>query len=275
MNKDYDGRIAASVQYIKSKIDVHPKIGVILGSGLGDFGEMLVDKTSIDAKDIPHYPVSSVEGHAGRLLFGKIKSDNQSTSHLMVFQGRIHFYESNDARAVVYPIEVAYRLGVKTIIVTNAAGGVNQEFIPGDLMFIKDYMNLTFENPLNGSVSDEVRTCRPTFSRELLAKAKSIALENRIPFKEGVYCWTKGPSYESAAEIRMMGAWGADAVGMSTVPEVIVAASYGIEVLGISCITNFATGLTSEKLAHAEVTEVAGKVKHNFTELVSKIVLQL
>ena len=275
MNKDYDDRISASVQYIKSQIDVHPNTGVILGSGLGDFGEMLVDKTSIDTKDIPHYPVSSVEGHAGRLLFGKIKSANQSSSDLMVFQGRIHFYESNDAKTVAYPIEVAHGIGIKKIIITNAAGGVSPQFIPGDLMFIKDYMNLSFENPLNGNVSEEVRTCRPEFSPKLLAKAKAIALENKIPFKEGVYCWTKGPSYESSAEIRMMRAWGADAVGMSTVPEVIVAASYGIEVLGISCITNFATGLTSEKLAHAEVTEVANKVKNNFTELVSKIVLQL
>jgi len=275
MNNELDDRIAASVQHIKSNIDVHPTVGVILGSGLGDFGEMLVDKTSIDTKDIPHYPVSSVEGHAGRLLFGKIKSANQSSSDLMVFQGRIHFYESNDARTVAYPIEVAHGIGIKRIIITNAAGGVSRQLMPGDLMFIKDYMNLSFENPLNGYVSDEVRTCRPEFSRKLLAKAKAIALENKIPFKEGVYCWTKGPSYESAAEIRMMRAWGADAVGMSTVPEVIAAASYGMEVLGISCITNFATGLTSEKLAHAEVTEVANKVKNNFTELVSKIVLQL
>ncbi len=275
MKKDYDSRVANSVEYIKGKFRPKPKVGVILGSGLGDFGEMLVDRTSINTKDIPHYPISSVEGHAGKLLFGKIKSENQSSSDLMVFQGRIHFYESNDARVVVYPIEVAHRLGVKTIIVTNAAGGVNQAFLPGDLMFITDYMNLSFENPLIGKSSEEVRTCRPSFSRELLAKAKLIALENRIPFKEGVYCWTKGPSYESAAEIRMMGAWGADAVGMSTVPEVIVAASYGIEVLGISCITNLATGLSSERLVHAEVTEVANKVKHNFTELVSKIVLQL
>jgi purine-nucleoside phosphorylase len=275
MTKDYDDRIAASVEYIMGKIRSSPKIAVILGSGLGNFGEMLADKTSIDTQDIPHYPVSSVEGHAGRLLFGKIKSDNQSSSDLMVFQGRIHFYESNDATTVAYPIEVAHRIGIEKIIITNAAGGVNEQFMPGDLMFIKDYMNLSFENPLVGSVSDKARTCRPEFNGELLSKAKSIALENRIPFKEGVYCWTKGPSYESSAEIRMMRAWGADAVGMSTVPEVIVAASYGIAVLGISCITNFATGLTSEKLAHAEVTEVANKVKHNFTQLVSKIVLQL
>lgn len=248
---------------------------MILGSGLGDFGDLLVDKTSLETKDIPHYPISSVEGHAGRLLFGKIRSATQFSKTLMVFQGRIHFYESNDTDAVIYPIEVAHRMGVKTIIVTNAAGGVNKQFQPGDLMFIKDYINLTFENPLIGRVSKETRNYLHAFSRELLEKAKSIAGENEIPFKEGVYSWTKGPSYESAAEIRMMRTLGADAVGMSTVPEVIVAANYGMEVLGISCITNFATGLTADKLAHADVTQVANKVKHNFTALVSKIVLQL
>ncbi len=275
MNQEYNDRIAASVRYIRSKIQTDPKIGVILGSGLGGFGDLLVNKISIETKQIPHYPISSVEGHAGKLLFGTIRSRSTSSADLMVFQGRIHFYESNDTGAVVYPIEVAQRLGIRKLIVTNAAGGVNKQFLPGDLMFIKDYMNLSFENPLIGKVKEEVITARPGFSPELLAKAKSIALENKIPFKEGVYCWTKGPSYESAAEIRMMGAWGVDAVGMSTVPEVIVAASYGIEVLGISCITNYATGLTEEKLAHAEVTEVANKVKQNFTELLSKIVLQL
>ncbi|MGA9406745.1 MAG: purine-nucleoside phosphorylase [Bacteroidota bacterium] len=275
MNKEYNDRINASVEYIKSKIQAEPKIGVILGSGLGNFGDLLIGVISIETRDIPYYPISSVEGHAGRLLFGKIGSGDQASADLMVFQGRIHFYESNDAAAVVYPIEVAHRIGIKKLIITNAAGGVNQQFIPGDLMFITDYINLSFESPLIGRGLQEVKNCRPAFSPELLAKAKSIAGKNGIPFKEGVYSWTKGPSYESAAEIRMMGAWGADAVGMSTVPEVIVAATYGMEVLGISCITNFATGLSPEKLAHAEVTEVANKVKHNFTELVSKIILRL
>ena len=143
-------------------------------------------------------------------------------------------------------------------------------------MFINDYMNFSFESPLAGRASPpEAKLYRPTFSKELLSKARSIANEIGVPFKEGIYCWTKGPSYESAAEIRMMAASGADAVGMSTVPEVIVAASYGIEALGISCITNLATGLTPEKLAHAEVTEVANKVKNNFTRLLSRIVLSM
>ena len=275
MNVDYQSHINASVEYIKSKISTQPAIGVVLGSGLGDFGNQLIDKVSIDTKNIPHYPISSVEGHAGKILFGKIRLGSGTSADLMVFQGRIHFYESNDNDIVVYPIEVAHRIGIKTIIVTNAAGGINPQLSPGDLMFIKDYINATFESPLIGRKTNEIGRGRSPFSHELLLMAQSIALENNIPFKEGVYCWTKGPMYESAAEIRMMANFGADAVGMSTVPEVIVAANYGMEVLGISCITNLATGLSSNKLNHAEVTEVANRVKHNFTELLSQIVLRL
>ena len=132
MDKVYEDRITASVEYLKSKIHTAPKIAVILGSGLGDFGEMLVDKASINTKDIPFYPVSSVEGHAGKILFGRITSGSESSSDLMVFQGRIHFYESNDTATVAYPIEVAHRMGIEKIIITNAAGGVNKQFVPGD-----------------------------------------------------------------------------------------------------------------------------------------------
>jgi len=275
MTSAYESHIAASVEYIRSKMSKRPKIGVVLGSGLGDFGDQLIGKISIDTQNIPHYPVSSVVGHAGKILFGKIQSGNDTSADLMVFQGRIHFYESNDTDIVVYPIEVAHRIGIETLILTNAAGGVNRQFAPGDLMFINDYINATFESPLVGRKMNGVGRERRPFSPELLLKAKSIAGENNIPFKEGVYCWTKGPMYESAAEIRMMGKMGADAVGMSTVPEVIVAANYGMDVLGISCITNLATGLSSDKLNHAEVTEVANRVKDNFTRLLTEIVLHM
>lgn len=275
MNADYQSHIDASVEYIKSKISTRPTIGVVLGSGLGEFGNQLIDKVSIDTRSIPHYPISSVVGHAGKLLFGKIRSGVDTSADLLVFQGRIHFYESNDTEIVVYPIEVAHRIGITRLIVTNAAGGINRQLSPGDLMFIKDYINATFESPLIGKKTNETSRGRPPFSQELLLKAKSIALKNNIPFKEGVYCWTKGPMYESAAEIRMMAHLGADAVGMSTVPEVIVAANYGMDVLGISCVTNLATGLSSDKLNHAEVTEVANRVKSNFTRLLTEIVLKI
>ncbi|HTR82740.1 MAG TPA: purine-nucleoside phosphorylase [Bacteroidota bacterium] len=267
--------MAASVEYIRRRVLQMPKIGVVLGSGLGDFGNLLTKATSLQTKDIPHYPISSVVGHAGKILFGRIKEGNKESKELIVFQGRIHFYESDDTSIVVYPIEVAHRLGITKLIVTNAAGGVNRKLSPGDLMFITDYINFSFENPLIGRKSTDVLQTHPVFDPKFLSTAKTVALHNNIPFKEGVYCWTKGPSYESAAEITMMGKAGADAVGMSTVPEAILAASYGMEVLGISCVTNLATGLTGEKLAHAEVTEVANTVKHHFTDLVSKIILQL
>ena len=275
MNRDYNEHIAASVEYIKAKVGTLPPISVILGSGLGDFGDLLTEKISLETKDIPYYPVSSVEGHAGRLLFGKLKSAENSSAGLLVFQGRIHFYESNDTDIVVYPIEVARRLGTKTLVVTNAAGGVNASFIPGDLMIISDYVNLSFENPLIARANEKTRISRPGFSPNLIALARKVASEHNIPVKEGIYCWTKGPSYESAAEIRMMASWGVDAVGMSTVPEVILASSYGMEVLGISCITNLATGLAPSTLNHDEVREVANKVKHNFSSLLSKIIMQL
>ena len=275
MKTEYDAHLDESVQYIKSGIRTSPSVGIILGSGLGDFGDLLVDRVSIDTKEVPHYPVSSVIGHAGRLLFGRIQHGTAKSSELMVFQGRVHFYESNDIDIVVYPVEVAHRMGIRKMIVTNAAGGVNRQFAPGDLMFITDYLNLAFENPLMHRPTSGTASLQPGFSPQLLEKAKSIATKNNIPYREGVYCWNKGPSYESAAEIRMMGKMGADAVGMSTVPEVLLAARYGIEMLGISCITNLATGLTSEKLNHAEVTEVANKVKHNFVELLSTIALEL
>lgn len=275
MESKAQNNVAESVQFIRSKTSSQPTIGIVLGSGLGEFGDLLTDKTTIDTKTIPHYPQSSVPGHAGKLHFGKISDGKKQSAELLVFQGRVHFYETNDLAKVVYPIDVAAALGIKKLIVTNAAGGINRQFSPGDLMFIEDYLNITFRNPLKGRSESKHSALHPAFSRAMLAKAKDVARENRIPYKEGVYCWTKGPTYESAAEIHMIDTLGADAVGMSTVPEVIVAASYGIEVLGISCITNLATGLSSEKLSHAEVTDVANRVKQNFTELVSKIIFAI
>lgn len=275
MDKNYTLDLDASVAYIKERIATEPKIAVVLGSGLGDFADLLVEKRTLKTKDIPHYPVSTIQGHAGQIVFGKLAAPSHAPRDLVVFQGRIHFYESSDTNIVVYPIEVAHRLGIKKLIVTNAAGGVNPQFAAGDLMFIRDYLNLSFENPLIGRTGDEVKRIRPAFSPQFLALAESAARARNIPFKEGVYCWTKGPSYESAAEIRMMGMGGADAVGMSTVPEVMVASSYGMEILGISCITNLATGLSAEKLAHAEVTEVANRVRHHFTELLTSIIVSI
>lgn len=264
-----------SIKYITSKITALPRIGIILGSGLGDFGTLVSDAVVIPTSEVPHYPVSTVAGHSGKLIFGTVRHNGINSPQLLVFQGRVHFYESNSLDRVIYPIEVASALGITTLLITNAAGGINKSFVPGDLMLIRDYINLTFENPLVGRTIKASQRVTNYFDDALMTIAKRSAQSLRIPIKEGVYCWTKGPSYETAAEIRMMERLGADAVGMSTVPEVMTAVHLGMKVLGISCITNLSTGITASKLSHNEVTETANMVKHNFTSLVRDITLQL
>lgn len=268
-------KLTEAVDYIRSRAPHTPTIALVLGSGLGDFGDHLSDPISIAAAEIPHYPTSSVSGHAGRILFGTLQDGARKTAQLVVFQGRVHFYECSDLGKVVFPIRVARALGAKTLFVTNAAGGVNRMFEPGDLMFIRDYINMTGENPLIGMPEAMTNIVRPSFDKELLSIAEQVALRHSIPTKEGVYCWTKGPTYETAAEIRMMAGVGADAVGMSTVPEVMAAAQIGMRTLGISCITNMATGISEGKLSHAEVTETANTVKAHFTTLLTEILFAL
>jgi len=267
-----------SISYLQSKISAKPKIAVVLGSGLGDFAKQIKNPITIHTSEIPHYPVSTVPGHAGKIIFGKLENGGRQSVELIVFQGRVHLYESNDIQKVVYPIRIAAELGSEQLIVTNAAGGVNRNFESGTLMFIRDYINLTGENPLIGTkdLNNTISLRKsPHLSPSMLNKAKLIAEKNRISTKEGVYCWTKGPTYETAAEIRMMATIGADAVGMSTVPEIIVAHNYGIEILGISCITNMATGISLTKLNHEEVTETANRVKNDFTKLVNEIIFEM
>lgn len=268
-------KLLESSDYIRSRASAIPTIALVLGSGLGDFGNHLSNVATFTAREIPHYPVSSVQGHAGRILFGTLEDSGRTTAQLLVFQGRVHFYECNDLEKVVYPIRIARALGAKTLVVTNAAGGINRLFTPGDLMFIRDYINMTGENPLAGARHAAAKRILPAFDSGLLTIAKGVALEQTIRTTEGVYCWTKGPTYESAAEIRMMAVAGADAVGMSTVPEVIAASQLGMKTLGISCITNMATGISKEKLSHAEVTETANMVKARFTILLKEIMFAL
>lgn len=267
-----------SVRYLRTKSAVRPKIAVVLGSGLGDFAQLINDPVTVSTADIPNYPVSTVQGHAGKIIFGNLESNGRKSVPLVVFQGRVHLYESNDVQKVVHPIRVAAALGAEILIVTNAAGGINRLFDSGTLMFIRDYINLTGENPLIGAPHlNSVLHSRkePAMTPALLELGRSIALKYGIKTKEGVYCWTKGPTYETAAEIRMMATVGADAVGMSTVPEIMVAHQAGMKILGISCITNMATGISPTKLSHAEVTETANRVKNDFTKLVSEIILEL
>ena len=273
-----NSKFQETIKYVSEKAKNLPSIAVVLGSGLGDFAQLLKDPIVIPTAEIPHYPISTVQGHAGRIILGTLENKGRQSAQLIVFQGRVHLYESNDAQKVVYPIRVAAALGAKQLIVTNAAGGINRLFDAGTLMFISDYINLTGENPLIGSAdinyTINIRT-NPPLTPALLKKAKSIAQQLGIATKEGVYCWTKGPTYESAAEIRMMATLGADAVGMSTVPEIIFAHHSGMEILGISCITNMATGISPTKLSHNEVTETANRVKNDFTRLVSEIIFEM
>jgi purine-nucleoside phosphorylase len=273
-----DNQFQESINYLTARIKVKPAIAIVLGSGLGEFAQLLSDTIVIPTTDIPHYPHSTVQGHAGKIIFGTLENAGRRSAQLIVFQGRVHLYESNDVQKVVYPIRVAAALGAGQLIVTNAAGGINRLFDSGTLMFIRDYINMTGENPLIGSTvsgTNGYPRTEAALTPDLLKMAKLVALKHGIATKEGVYCWTKGPTYESASEIRMMAALGADAVGMSTVPEIICAHNSGLKVLGISCITNMATGISPTKLSHGEVTETANRVKNDFTRLVSEIIFEM
>jgi purine-nucleoside phosphorylase len=261
-------QVNESAEYIFSRGLLRPKIAIILGSGLGEFADKLSDSYAIPTADIPHYPVSTVIGHRGRIVIGKI-----GDVPLMAFQGRVHFYETGRLETVLYPIRVAHALGITTTIMTNAAGGVNPKFSAGDLMMMTDQINLSFEQPLKGA---EIRSSKFELYDAALQKViRMIAKKNNIKLQSGVYCGVKGPSYETAAEIHMVRKIGGDAVGMSTVNEVSLATALGINVAGISCITNLATGVGTEKLSHEEVTEVANTVKQKFSELIKGVVTNI
>ncbi|MGH7595505.1 MAG: purine-nucleoside phosphorylase [bacterium] len=260
--------------FIKEKISVMPKLAAILGSGLGPFAETATNTTIISTNTIPGYPVSTVSGHAGRWVFGEVAGKK-----ILLVQGRVHFYEGYSISRVAYPVQLLAELGVKKLIVTNAAGGVNPQFQPGDLMLIDDHINLMFASPLRGQQQRKWGPRWPDmsdpYSRELQVIALNVATELQIPLRRGVLLVAKGPSYESAAEVQMAKRIGADALTMSTVPEVIAAVYRRMQVLGMSCITNLATGLSSQKLDHAEVTETANRISATFARLMQGIVKEI
>jgi len=264
----YSTKIEESVRAIRKQISDRPDIGIILGSGLGDFAKTLLLPKAMSTSDIPHYPRSTVVGHQGKLVFGKLGSTN-----LFVFQGRVHFYESGNLETILYPIRIAYALGIKTLIVTNAAGTLNADFIPGDLMMITDQVNFTFENPLRNVTRIFLK--KELYDKQLQNIIVDVSNKKSIPIQRGIYCGLKGPSYETAAEVRMAKHIGADAVGMSTVNEVSLAVALGLRVAGISCITNLSTGISKQKLSHEEVTEVDNRVKQSFTELLKGIIKRI
>ena len=246
---------------VRAKINVKPRIGIILGSGLNDLAASVKNATSISFGDLPQWPVSTVEGHVGRLVIGELEE-----KYVFVMQGRVHFYEGYSMGQVTLPVRVMQRLGLDIMIVTNAAGGVNPKFIPGDVMLITDNLNLmgmSGLNPLMGPNLDEIGPRFPdmsqSYDKELGTIARKVAAEHNITLREGVYCGLSGPSFESPADLRFLRLAGADAVGMSTVPEVIVARHGGMRVLGISGISNKANLDGSTVTTHQEVIE-AGKI---------------
>ena len=249
-------------------------VAVVLGSGLGDYVDALDNAKYIEYKDIPHFPVSTVSGHKGRWYTGTLQG-----KRVCMMQGRFHAYEGYDLLDVTMPIRVMQKLGVKTVILTNAAGGVNLDFHAGDLMLINDFINLSGKNPLTGPNLDEYGARFPdmTYSldRELQALTLATAGKLGVPLQQGVYCWLNGPTYETPAEIRMTRTLGADAVGMSTVPEIIVARHGDMRVLGISCITNMAAGVLDQPLNHEEVMAMGEKVKGTFRALLDGVIERL
>ncbi|MEW6512092.1 MAG: purine-nucleoside phosphorylase [Bacteroidota bacterium] len=256
-----------SVAYLRRRLPSVPRIALVLGSGLGDYADSLPHPVAIPASEIPSYPVSTVEGHKGALVCAEV-----SGTPVLAFQGRVHFYESNDLAKVLHPVAVAASLGVRTLVITNAAGGINRQFAPGDLMLIADQLDLTFE-PLR--IPSPSMHHEPLYDRELMSVAEEAAMKRGIPLRRGVYAGVKGPSYETGAEVEMIHRLGGDAVGMSTVKEARLAAALGMRVLGISCITNKAAGIGTSKLHHGEVTEVANRVKRDFATLLSDIIAAL
>lgn len=271
--ENYYQKASESAEYIKSKIAHQPEIGIVLGSGLGPLADDMTDVIDIDYTEIPHFPVSTVEGHAGKLVFGKLGS-----KYVLAMKGRFHYYEGYDVAQVVFPIRVMKLLGINNLVVTNAAGGINRDFSSGALMLIKDHISFFVPSALRGKNISEFGTRFPdmseAYSKELRTLAKKVAEESGVQVFEGVYAFAQGPMYETPAEIRALGILGADAVGMSTVPEVITAGHAGMKVLGISCITNMAAGILDQPLNHQEVMETAKKVEKAFTTLVRNIVEQ-
>ena len=265
--------VAEALQFINTFNPPRPKAAIILGSGLGDFADTLDNKIKIPTNQIPNYPESTVEGHQGFLVFGFHKN-----VPVMAVQGRTHYYEGYPIQKITFVVRIMQAIGIRILLVTNAAGGVNPRFKPGDLMLITDQVNFLFNNPLIGS-NDYGGPRFPDMSNayypEYYDVIEQIAMKRKIALKRGVLWVSTGPSYETGAEVKLIQKMGGDAASMSTVPEVIVAVQSGIKVMGISCITNYATGISSEKLSHDDVTQTANRVKEKFLHLVSGIIEEI
>lgn len=275
-NVDYEA-IEHAARIARAKVTDEVRVGVVLGSGLGGFADELANSegaTVFNYDEIDGFARSTVEGHAGRLVIGDVEGVK-----VVCQQGRFHFYEGYDLSEVTFPIRVMAALGVKTLILTNAAGGIREDLAAGDLMLISDHLNLMGVNPLRG-VNDERLGARfpdmsNVYDKELRATVHEAASELKIDLAEGVYAALAGPSYETPAEIRMLRTLGADVVGMSTVPEAIVARHAGLRVVGISCITNAAAGVSDAEINHAEVMETGARVRDEFVGLLRSVISRL
>lgn len=260
-----------SAEYIKTKISKLPKIGIVLGSGLGSLVNAIENPIEIDYKDIPNFPLTTVEGHQGKLICGELAGKT-----VLAMKGRFHCYEGYNIEQVVFHIRVFRLLSITELLITNAAGGINKSFNPGDLMLIRDHISLFAPSPLKGKNLSEFGVRFPdmceAYSMKLLTMAKKAAFDIEIEVKEGIYAFAQGPMYETPAEIRALSILGADAVGMSTVPEVIAARHSGMNLLGISCITNMAAGILEQPLNHEEVMKTAKEVEDKFTSFVKQLV---
>ena len=264
-----------SAQYIKERMgNIEPKIAIVLGSGLGVLSEDIQNKTVIKYQDIPNFPISTVAGHAGELIIGTLEN-----IPIIAMNGRFHYYEGYDLKEATLPIRVFKLLGIEELILTNASGGINTDYKPGDFMIIKDHLSFFAESVLRGKNDDEFGVRFPdmsqTYNKERIEKLEKIIKKHTGVAHVGVYAYMKGPTFETPAEIRALRILGADAVGMSTVPEAVVANHCGIKISAISCITNMAAGILDRKLSHEEVNETADKVKLTFKEIIKDYVKEL
>ena len=262
-------KIQETASWLKNRMTTSPTTAIVLGTGLGKLANEITDATRISYKEIPNFPVSTVEGHSGNLIFGKLGDKD-----ILAMEGRFHYYEGYTMQEVTFPIRVMYELGIKTLFVSNAAGGTNPKFEIGDLMIITDQINALPENPLRGKnfpTGPRFPDMSEAYNKGLIQQALAIAEEKGIKVQQGVYLATQGPTFETPSEYKMFRIWGADAVGMSTVPEVLVARHCGLRVCGISCITNLAAGMGEGLLSHEEVKETADRVKVDFIRLVTAL----
>ena len=272
--KDEYKRIMGCLECIQKKVNFHPKVALVLGSGLGDYGDNIDIRYRVDYAEIDNFPISTVEGHQGRFLFGYIKD-----VPVVVMQGRIHYYEGYSMSDVVLPIRLMHLMGAEILMLTNSSGGLNPDFVPGDLMMITDQISTFVPSPLIGKNIDELGTRFPDmthiYDRSLQQMIRDVAKDMDFSLKEGVYIQFTGPNYESPAEVRMARLLGADAVAMSTACEAVAAKHMGMRICGISCISNMAAGITGQPLSHEEVKAAGERVAPVFSKLVTESIVKM